>query len=276
MREGHGPRPSLQAAARLADDVRDEVADLRVSLRTALDEAERLEADGRHDLAAALLQDQRAALAHLHERLSVRLADAAVEREAEHVVDTAPTAVPAQQGDQAAPRMLAAVTAVLVGVVLLVSPDLGGAALRIAGSTDSAPPAAPSGAARGGSAGPPEATAAPTVPTSPAAPHEPGRSDRADPAEPTQPTGEDPGPVPPADLAQVAGLIARLADVGEQSPSLGPDQQPPSGAPVTGDEDHDERPPFDTASLLGTTAPDGDDTEASTTEPTVERRDPAR
>jgi hypothetical protein len=150
--------PSAGSVKRLAADVGGEVADLRTRLHRALDEAGRLEAEGRQDLAAAVLEEQREVLLSVHQRLQGRLADAAVEREAERVVagatptvgprGTGPstpampaTSAPAVTGPAgAAVRLLAAVAAAAVGVVLLVTPELGSTVLTVAGLTGAEDP----------------------------------------------------------------------------------------------------------------------------------------
>lgn len=140
-------RPSPRAVQRLASDVGGEVADLRSSLRHALDEADRFEADGRPDRAAAVLAEQQELLVAVHRRLEDRLAEAAVEREAEGVVAAVvplqaaperPSAgavtlpVPGRDGEGIALRLLASAAAAAVGVLLLVVPDAGGM-LTVAG-----------------------------------------------------------------------------------------------------------------------------------------------
>lgn len=133
MREDAGPRPSPRAAERLAADVGAEVSDLRTALRRALDEAERLEAAGRQDLAASVLEEQRDALVAVHRQLSDRLAAAAVEREAENIVDAAATAPSTPVHDGTLVRLLASAAAAVAGIVLLTAPDLGGGVLEAAG-----------------------------------------------------------------------------------------------------------------------------------------------
>ena len=174
MREDTGPRPSAHAAERLAADVGAEVADLRGALRRALDEADRLQAVGRTDLAAELLEDQREALAAVHQHLSDRLAAAAVEREAEHIVDAAARPVRLDTIEARTPpmwdttvvRLAASAAAAFAGLALLLAPDLGPGMLEAAGfggggdtasverSTDGAPPSneplLPGGPARTG------------------------------------------------------------------------------------------------------------------------------
>lgn len=147
MREDTGPMPSARAAQRLANDVGAEVADLRGSLRRALDEADRLQAVGRTDLAAEVLEDQRETLAAVHQQLAERLAAAAVEREAEHIVEVA--AQPAEAAvapppiwDATVVRLVASAAAAIAGVALLFVPDLGPGMLEAAGlggTEDTAP-----------------------------------------------------------------------------------------------------------------------------------------
>lgn len=144
-------RPSARAVERLAAGVGEDVADLRTRLHRALDEAERLQATGRDDLAVSVLQEQRDALLVVHQRLEARLADAAVEREAERAVagampaldasDPAPaTAVPTLEAadlagdDGMALRLVASAVAAVLGVALLLSPELGSRGLTVAGS----------------------------------------------------------------------------------------------------------------------------------------------
>lgn len=81
--------PSTRAVERLATGVEEDVADLRTQFHQALERADRLEAGGRRDLAVEVLEDQRDVLLEVHRRLEARLAQAAVEREAERVVDAA-------------------------------------------------------------------------------------------------------------------------------------------------------------------------------------------
>lgn len=148
MYEEGTPRPSSRAVQRLASDVGGEVADLRSALRRALDEADRHEADGRPDRAAAVLAEQQEVLAAVHRRLEDRLAEAAVEREAEGVLaaaDRAPTldssgppgatdaVVAAPREDEGMGlRLLASAAAAVVGMVLLMAPDAG-SMLTVAG-----------------------------------------------------------------------------------------------------------------------------------------------
>lgn len=139
MREEATTRPSPRAVQRLADDVGGEVADLRAALRHALIEADRHEAEGRPDRAAAVLAEQQRLLTAVHQRLEDRLAEAAVEREAEGVVQAvAPTRPTSVSGGPSAVagvsdhdggmalRLLASAAAAIVGVALLAAPDGGG------------------------------------------------------------------------------------------------------------------------------------------------------
>lgn len=143
MREEGTTRPSPRAVQRLAVGVGDELADLRAALRHALAEADRHEFEGRPDRAAAVLAEQQQVLAAVHRRLEGRLAEAAVEREAEGVVDavmpprrtTSPTptgasppVVAGSPGDDGpmALRLLASAAAAIVGLALLLTPDGGG------------------------------------------------------------------------------------------------------------------------------------------------------
>ncbi len=142
-------RPSARAVERLATGVGSDVADLRTQLHRALEQADRLEADGRQDLAVAVLQDQRDALLEVHQRLEARLAGAAVEREAERVVSAvAPErerggnrqapAVPAAQAasdDGMVLRLLASAAAAVVGFALLLAPGPGAGSVTTAGSS---------------------------------------------------------------------------------------------------------------------------------------------
>lgn len=255
MREAPGPCPSARAADRLATDVRGEVAGLRVALRRALDEAERLEGEGRHDRAAAVLEDQRAALADLHRRLAHRLASAAVEREAEHVVDTAPAVggVAPAAGDMTALRLVASAAAAVAGVAVLLSPDLGGAVLRVAGWTTAAPPPVTAAAVPSAPDVTPQrgdtalAAAAAELDEVPAA-------DRALTAAPTPAprTGAAAGPPRDADLVAVADLIGRLAEA-EAPPAgvLGEEPQGPTDDAPVGDEPEDGPTPAPSAPLSG-------------------------
>lgn len=144
--QGHR-RPSPHATGRLAADVGGVVGDLRHDLRSSLDRAAALEAAGRVDLAAAVLEEQRAALADVHARLERRLAAAAVEAEAEAVVGASldrPVALDATappRGDGAVLRLLASAAAAAMGVVLLWTPgptggSLGAAGDQLAGAAD--------------------------------------------------------------------------------------------------------------------------------------------
>lgn len=144
MNSDDARRPSPRAVGRFASEVGTEVGTLRSRLEQALLEAERLEAVGRHDLAVHVLEEQRDVLATVHQRLAERLAEAAVEREAERVVRAAaPTAQrPERVGDDrralaggGALRLLASAAVAVVGVVLLVVPEVGGGMLTVAGWT---------------------------------------------------------------------------------------------------------------------------------------------
>lgn len=193
---GHGT-PSPRAVAGLAADVGGEVDDLRSRLQGALARAEELEAAGLADQAVAVLEAERAALTQLHRRLEARLADAAVEREAEQVVAGAqapataaadpPPAVVTELASTGAPaspvdvpaggpggdrgtglRLLVSAAAGVVGIVLLLVPETGGGALTIAGwgwaGTDDLPVAAEAQDGAAGDVAPgSEGTAEPAV-----------------------------------------------------------------------------------------------------------------
>jgi hypothetical protein len=79
-------RPSRRAAARLADDVGRDLGAFRVSLTDAMAEADRLQQEGRTDLAVDLLEQQRVELARVYEQVVRHIAAAAVEREAESIL----------------------------------------------------------------------------------------------------------------------------------------------------------------------------------------------
>ncbi len=300
MRED-GPRPSPRTTSRLAADVGADVADLRTSLRRALDEAEELESAGRHDLAVAVLEDQRAALADLHVRLSRRLADAAVEREAEHVLSgatpaspdlpasptstTVPTApAPAanatpvvRRPDATTLRLLASAVAAVVGVTVLVTPDLGGDVLRVAGWATVAAPVADPVAAPTGSASPARADDPAPVPAAPQGEDDVPPQDRAV-ASPAP--GAPPADAPdaersdPTDLADVGAFLPDL--VGDQdgpaAPLPGSGQLAPDDA-VVGD---DGAPSSPTTTQNGVAPSGADVDDAVVVDQTVERRGPAR
>lgn len=292
MREGV-PRPSPRAMSRLAADVGAEVADLRTSLRRALDEAEQLQATGRHDLAAAVLEEQRTALASLHERLSQRLAGAAVEREAEHVLSSAPAAPPdpvpatpeqpsepaaqVPQADTTALRLIASAAAAVVGVTILLSPDLGGDVLRVAGWT---PIAAPTVGLTDAVADGPSTTdlALPRPAREEPAGSDPvSLSDRAITTEApsTSPSAAPPtDPVAPIELDELEDLLLRLSEEDRRpTPVLDDDDEVPGPPPTDGDT---EDPASGVDQQTGL-SPGGDRLdEAVTGDPTVERRGPAR
>jgi hypothetical protein len=79
-------RPSRRAAARLADDVGRDLGAFRVLLTDAMAEADRLQHEGRTDLAVDLLEQQRLELARVYEQVIRHIAAAAVEREAESIL----------------------------------------------------------------------------------------------------------------------------------------------------------------------------------------------
>lgn len=137
-------RPSARAVERLATGVGEDVDDLRTRLHRALDEADRLQAEGRRDLAVSVLEEQRDALLVVHQRLEARLADAAVEREAERVLHGAAPAAAAEAAadpavaagdDGMALRLVASAVAAVLGVALLLSPETGSGELTAAGSS---------------------------------------------------------------------------------------------------------------------------------------------
>lgn len=175
--------PSARAVERLAAGVGEDVGDLRAQLHLALVRADRLEADGRHDLAVAVLQEQRDALLDVHRRLEARLADAAVEREAERVVNAAGVQREGERvvdagsagGGEAAGsvratnsrddgltmRLVASAAAAVLGIVLLLSPGSGTVSVTAAGS-GAAGDAAADGQRHGGDpVADPEASAEP-------------------------------------------------------------------------------------------------------------------
>lgn len=150
--------PSARAVERLAAGVGEDVADLRAQLHQALARADSLEADGRQDLAVVVLQEQREVLLDVHRRLEARLADAAVEREAERVVDAAPVGGGATSGsgsasgshdDGLALRLVVSAAAAVLGVTLLLSPGSGSVRVTAA-SSGAAGDAAASGQRHGG------------------------------------------------------------------------------------------------------------------------------
>ncbi len=257
MREGAGPRPSSHATARLAGDVRDEVAELRGSLRAALDEAERLATEGHRDLAAAVLEEQRVALTHLHERLSQRIAGAAVEREAEHVVGVACTTppsaslvpvrsvdappvtpppsegadAPSPSGDPVVLRLLASAAAAVVGIAILLSP--GGHVLRVAGWTTVAP-ATGTPVVGASDAGLAEAVGGTSLAARRAPSDAVPPADRAITTEPSPVPTADPGTVAATEqlaLLEVRDLVRRLAEDEDAPPTVGGTDRPPAAAP---------------------------------------------
>lgn len=152
-------RPSGRAVERLATGVGEDVSDLRAQLHRALDEADRLQAAGREDLAVSVLQEQRDALVAVHRQLEARLADAVVEREAEGVLDAAASSAPLRDAtaarteavaargpatdrvpatvddDNVGLRLLAAAAAAVLGVTLLLTPEPGSGGVTAAGSS---------------------------------------------------------------------------------------------------------------------------------------------
>lgn len=155
-------RPSARAVERLATGVGDDVADLRTQLNRALDEAGRLQAAGREDLAVSVLQEQRDVLLAVHHRLESRLADAAVEREAERVLhgatppsdlpDPAPVAAVPSGDDGMTLRLLASAVAAVLGIALLVTPEVGSRGLTAAGSSAASDALLDSASSRAGDA----------------------------------------------------------------------------------------------------------------------------
>ncbi|MFT5563810.1 MAG: hypothetical protein ACI970_000525 [Myxococcota bacterium] len=139
-------RPSRRAAARLADDVGRDLGAFRVSLTDAMAQADRLQHEGRTDLAVDLLEQQRLELARVYEQVIRHIAAAAVEREAESILaavepvalDVSASAAPVasvaldSEGDEQTEssvgaldrrsltgRVLASAMAAVLGVVLL-------------------------------------------------------------------------------------------------------------------------------------------------------------
>lgn len=155
--------PSARAVERLATGVGEDVADLRTQLHQALERADRLEADGRQDLAVEVLEEQRDVLLEVHRRLEARLAQAAVEREAERVVDAVAVGseVAAADGETSgsldeglALRLVASAAAAVLGVTLLLSPGSGTVDLTAAGSAEAGDAAVADAHGDGGDAAP--------------------------------------------------------------------------------------------------------------------------
>ena len=265
MREDTGPRPSARAAERLAADVGAEVADLRGSLRRALDEADRLQAVGRTDLAAEVLEDQLEALVAVHQHLADRLAAAAVEREAEHILEAASLPARTDGAEVATPpvwdttvlRLAASAAAAVAGLALLFAPDLGPGMLEAAGfgssgetpsagtSTEVTAPAAEAAVPDGASEAP-QATSAPETADASApvvATHLGGNGDDAD-----TPRAPSPGPQPdPTGLPDVVDEVADdlLTPLVE---GAGAEDRADDGTAETSDDEEPDDDPRDASS----------------------------
>lgn len=268
-------RPSARAVERLAAGVGEDVADLRTRLHRALDEAERLQATGRDDLAVSVLEEQRDALLVVHQRLEARLADAAVEREAERAVagtpaldasdpapaavDPAPVTADLAGDDGMALRLVASAVAAVLGVALLLSPELGSRGLTAAGSSAASDAPQDTASSRAGDAAREAGTTAqPATPDRDAGAAARGMdlSALALPEADTLPTrtrrdgdGSDPDP---ADVGELLPLphIGPTIDSLSVTPSLPGPQDEPDAAESDGD---------DRAAQDGTAA-EGDDT----------------
>lgn len=141
MSDDAAARPSDRAVERLADGVGAELVTLRGALRGALEEAERLEAVGRPELAAVVIEEQRSTLLTIHQRLEERLAEAAVERAAEGAVLPAVAAdTPTSDGTGAETvlRLVAAAVAAVLGVGLLAVPGAQSGGVSAAGTASTA------------------------------------------------------------------------------------------------------------------------------------------